>query len=376
VKTPMFARTDKSLLARWWWSVDRTLLLSFFILMFFGVLLTMSGSPAVAERLHLDSFYFVKRHLILLIPTIGCMMFVSFLKRSNLQLFCVLMLIGILFLMVLTPILGQSIKGAKRWLNIYGFSLQASEFLKPIYCVMNAWILSRIIQGKEYLASWKINLGFYLLLVGLLVAQPDLGMIIIITSIWCVQIFIAGVSTRLIAVVGAAGTIGLGLAYLFLPHVTDRINKFFFPTNDKYGASYQIEKSINAFRHGGFWGTGPGEGVLKKYLPDAHADFIFSVAGEEFGWIACAIIIVIFMVIFFTTLKKLMTYQDHFLILSCSGLIISFSTQAIVNMASALNLIPTKGMTLPFISYGGSSLIALGIHTGLLLALTRNQERH
>ncbi len=371
----MFARSDKSLLARWWWSVDHTLLLCFFILMFLGVFLTMSGSPAVADRLHLDSFYFVQRHLVLLVPTIGAMMFLSLLSRQNIQLAAFVLLGVITILLILTPIFGQQIKGARRWLNIYGFSLQASEFLKPAYCLVNAWILTRILQNKKELASWKLNLALYLFFVTLLVLQPDLGMIIVLTSIWFVQLFIAGVSVRLIFIVGASGLGGLILAYFFLPHVTDRINKFFFATSDKYGASYQIGKSLNAFRNGGLWGTGPGEGILKKYLPDAHADFIFSVAGEEFGWIVCAMIVITFMVIFFTTLKKLMSSQDLFPILAGTGLIASFSLQALVNMGSALNLIPTKGMTLPFLSYGGSSLLALGIHTGFILALTRKQDR-
>jgi cell division protein FtsW len=371
----MFARSDKSLLARWWWSVDHTLFLSFFILMFFGVFLTMSGSPAVAERLHLDSFYFVQRHLILLVPTIGAMMFLSLLSRPNLQLAAFSLLGVVTLLLIITPIFGQSIKGAKRWLNIYGFSIQASEFLKPAYCLVNAWILTRILQNKQEFASWKLNLALYVFFVSLLVLQPDLGMIIVLTSIWFVQLFIAGVSMRLIAAVGASGILGLICAYFFLPHVTDRMNKFFFSTGDKYGASYQIEKSLNAFKNGGLWGTGPGEGILKKYLPDAHADFIFSVAGEEFGWIVCAIIVVVFMTIFFTAFKKLMSSQDHFAILAGTGLVASFSLQALVNMGSSLNLIPTKGMTLPFLSYGGSSLIALGIHTGFILALTRKQDR-
>jgi cell division protein FtsW len=372
----LFSRTDKSLLGRWWWSVDRPLLVCFIVLMFFGVMLTMAGSPPVAERLGLDSFYFVKRHMIMLVPTLALMIFFSFLELKNMRMISLMLFVGIIGLLIITPFIGTEIKGARRWLNIAGFSLQASEFLKPVFCVMNAWVFSHLAKRFDHIHPWQISMALYGSMVCLLMMQPDLGMTVVITAIWAVQFFMTGLSFYVIAIIGASGVIGLVGAYFLFPHVSDRINKFLFVTDDKFGASYQIEKSLNAFRNGGLWGQGPGEGVYKKHLPDAHADFIFSVAGEEFGLIVCAILVVVFAVILFRALVQLNRERNFFVILAGAGLVVSFTFQAVINMSSALNLIPTKGMTLPFVSYGGSSLLALGIHTGLILGLTRRRMEY
>jgi len=372
----LFSRTDKSLLGRWWWSVDRPLLICFLALMFFGVMLTMAGSPPVAERLGLEAFYFVKRHVIMLVPTIALMIFFSFLDLRNMRLIPVVIFIVVIGLLIITPFSGTEIKGARRWLNIGGFSLQASEFLKPVFCVVNAWIFSHLTKRFPLLPAWQLSIGLFGFVVILLLLQPDLGMTVVITAIWAVQFFMTGLSFQVIIIIGASSVIGLIGAYFIFPHVSDRINKFLFVTDDKFGASYQIEKSLNAFRNGGLWGQGPGEGVYKKHLPDAHADFIFSVAGEEFGLIVCAILVGVFGVIFFRTVLQLNRERNFFVIISGVGLVVSFTFQSVINMASALSLIPTKGMTLPFVSYGGSSLIALGIHTGLILGLTRSRTEH
>lgn len=372
----LFSRTDKSLLGRWWWSVDRPLLVCFLALMFFGVMLTMAGSPPVAERLGLDSFYFVKRHVVMLIPTIALMIFFSFLNLKNMRLISVVIFILVILLLIITPFIGTEIKGARRWLNIGGFSLQASEFLKPVFCMINAWIFSHLAKRFSIEKPWLLSLGLFGGCVVLLLLQPDLGMTVVITSIWAVQFFMTGLSIFVIAIIAISGIFGLIFAYFLFPHVADRINKFLFVTDDKFGASYQIEKSLNAFRNGGLWGQGPGEGVYKKHLPDAHADFIFSVAGEEFGFIVCAILVGIFGIVFFRALMQLNRERNFFAIISGVGLVIAFTFQSVINMASALSLIPTKGMTLPFVSYGGSSLLALGIHTGLILGLTRRRLEH
>jgi cell division protein FtsW len=372
----LFSRTDKSVLGRWWWSVDRPLLVCFIALMFFGVMLTMAGSPPVAERLGLDSFYFVKRHMIMLIPTVVLMVFFSFLEAKNVRLLSLLLFVGVLGLLIVTPFVGTEIKGARRWLNIMGFSLQASEFLKPLFSVINAWIFSHLSNRIQTIAAWQMSIGLFSVVLMLLLMQPDLGMAVVITAIWSVQFFMTGVSFQLIAVIVISGVVGLLGAYWLFPHVSDRINKFLFISDDKFGASYQIEKSLNAFRNGGLWGQGPGEGVYKKYLPDAHADFIFSVAGEEFGLIVTGLLVSVFAIIFFRALMQLNRERNYFLILSGVGLVVAFTFQAVINMASALSLIPTKGMTLPFVSYGGSSLLGLGIHTGLILGLTRRRMEY
>lgn len=369
----LFSRTDRSLLGRWWWSVDRPLLVCFLALMFFGVMLTMAGSPPVAERLGLDSFHFVKRHVVMLIPTIALMIFFSFLDLRNMRLISLISFVVIVGLLIITPFLGTEIKGAKRWLNLGGFSLQASEFLKPVFCMMNAWIFSHLAKQFPTVRPWQLSIGLFCCMAFLLLLQPDLGMTVVITAIWAVQFFMTGLSFQVIAIIGISGVVGLLGAYFLFPHVSDRINKFLFVTDDKFGASYQIEKSLNAFRNGGLWGQGPGEGVYKKHLPDAHADFIFSVAGEEFGLIVCAILVGVFGIIFFRALVQFNRERNFFIIIAGVGLVVSFTFQAVINMSSALNLIPTKGMTLPFVSYGGSSLLALGIHTGLILGLTRRR---
>lgn len=369
----LFSRTDKSLLSRWWWSVDRPLLVCFLGLMFFGVMFTMAGSPPVAERLGLDSFYFVKRHVIMLFPTIALMVFFSLLSLKNIRITIFAAFFVVIILLIITPFMGTEIKGARRWLNIGGFSLQASEFLKPIFCIVNAWVFSHLARQFPNIRPWILSLGLFGCMILLLLLQPDLGMTIVITAIWAVQFFMTGLSLYVIATIALSGIVGLIGAYFLFPHVSDRINKFLFVTDDKFGASYQIEKSLNAFRNGGLWGQGPGEGVYKKHLPDAHADFIFSVAGEEFGLIVCSILVGIFAIIFFRALVQLNRERNFFVIMAGVGLVISFTFQAVINMASALSLIPTKGMTLPFVSYGGSSLLALGIHTGLILGLTRRR---
>jgi len=333
----------------------------------------MAGSPPVAERLGLDSFHFVKRHVVMLIPTIALMIFFSFLDLRNMRLISLISFLVIVGLLIITPFLGTEIKGAKRWLNLGGFSLQASEFLKPVFCMMNAWIFSHLSKQFPAVRPWQLSIGLFCCMAFLLLLQPDLGMTVVITAIWAVQFFMTGLSFQVIAIIGISGIVGLFGAYFLFPHVSDRINKFLFVTDDKFGASYQIEKSLNAFRNGGLWGQGPGEGVYKKHLPDAHADFIFSVAGEEFGLIVCAILVGVFGVIFFRTLVQFNRERNFFAIIAGVGLVVSFTFQAVINMSSALNLIPTKGMTLPFVSYGGSSLLALGIHTGLILGLTRRR---
>ena len=372
----LFSRTDKSLLGRWWWSVDRPLLVCFLVLMFFGVMLTMAGSPPVAERLGLESFHFVKRHVVMLVPTCALMIFFSFLNLKNMRLISLITFFCVVLLLLLTPFLGTEIKGARRWLNIGGFSLQASEFLKPVFCIMNAWVFSHLAKQFNIKRPWLISMGLFGFMALLLLLQPDLGMTVVITAIWAIQFFMTGLSFQVIAVIAASGVAGLVGSYFFFDHVSYRMDKFFFVTDDKFGASYQIEKSLNAFRNGGLWGQGPGEGVYKKHLPDAHADFIFSVAGEEFGLIVCAILVGVFAVIFFRALVQLNRERNFFVIIAGVGLVVSFTFQSVINMASALNLIPTKGMTLPFVSYGGSSLLALGIHTGLILGLTRHRMEY
>lgn len=368
----LFARSNKSLLSRWWWTVDRTMLLSLLTLMAIGIMLIVAGSPSVAERIGLDSFYFAKRHLLILIPSIIIVIVTSMLSVNQLKLASFSLLIVAVLLMVLTLFVGMEIKGARRWLSFGGVSLQAAEFFKPAFCVINGWIMYHFVvkEDNQYL---KISIALLGGCVALLLLQPDLGMAVLVSAIWFVQFFIAGVSWLMISVLVIGGIVLLVSAYMFLPHATQRIDKFLFGSDDKFGGAYQIRKSLDALRNGGFWGQGPGEGAYKKMLPDAHADFIFSVAGEELGIVLCIGIIALFALIFFRSILLISKERNCFTIMVVVGLCTSITLQAVINISSAINLIPTKGMTLPFLSYGGSSLWALAIHMGLLLAFTRRQ---
>ncbi|MDP3531955.1 MAG: putative lipid II flippase FtsW [Alphaproteobacteria bacterium] len=363
-----FSRNDTSLLARWWWTVDRLSLATILFIIVFGSILIFAASPAVAERIGLDSYHFVIRQFIFLIPSLFIMIFVSFFSPRQIQ-YAALLLFAVTFIgLILTLVIGVEIKGAKRWIGLGMLSLQPSEFAKPAFAILSAWLIANRLENPHF--PGKIySFGLFILIMALLLAQPDIGMAVVMTSIWFTQFFIAGLPFIWIAIIICFGVLGIGSAYFLFPHAASRIDKFLDPSN----IGYQIEKSLEAFMRGGIFGRGPGEGRVKEYLPDAHADFVFAVAGEEFGLIACLIIIGLFTFVLYRGLKRLMHESNMFIVLAASGLLVQFALQAIINMASTLHLIPTKGMTLPFMSYGGSSLLALALNIGMLLALTRRR---
>lgn len=367
------ARTNTSLIGQWWWTVDRWTLAALMVLISFGVLLIMAASPAVADQHHWSSFHFIKKHIIFLIPTIGILIGVSLLSLRDIRRFaCVVFAISMVGL-ILTAFIGVDIKGACRWLDICGVSLQPSEFVKPAFAVLCAWIFSKQHIQPSFPGN-LIAVGLYLFVVMFLLLQPDLGMTVLITLMWFSQFFLSGLPLTWIFSGAGCGIGGLFAAYFFFPHVTRRVDHFFHPAGrDKFGDHYQINQSLEAFINGGFIGQGPGEGTVKKYLPDAHADFIFAVAGEEFGMILCLFLICIFAFIILRSFLRLFEENNMFVFLAVTGLIVQFGLQAVINMASTLNLMPTKGMTLPFISYGGSSMMALAIGMGMVLGLTRRR---
>lgn len=367
------ARTNTSLIGQWWWTIDRWTLAALMLLIALGILLIMAASPAVADQHHWSSFHFIKKHIIFLVPTLGILFGVSLLsiqaiKRVSLGIFVISMM-GL----ILTTFMGIEIKGASRWLEIGGVSLQPSEFVKPAFAVVCAWVFSRQQTEPSFPGNW-IAIGLYACVVGLLLIQPDLGMAALITVMWFSQFFLAGLPLFWILSGAACGIGGLFGAYFLFPHVTRRVDHFLNPEGgDKFGDQYQVSQSLEAFMNGGFIGQGPGEGTVKKYLPDAHADFIFAVAGEEFGMILCLVLVGVFSFIVLRSFSRLFEEKNMFVILAVTGLIVQFGLQAIINMASTLNLMPTKGMTLPFISYGGSSMMALAIGMGMVLGLTRRR---
>jgi cell division protein FtsW len=369
MSTLSFTRIDQSPVARWWWTVDRWTLLALAILIGFGALLTMAASPAVAEHIGTDSMHFVRRQLALLPVAVLLMFLVSLQSPRTIRRLAVIGFLIATALVVLTFFIGVEIKGARRWISLPGMSLQPSEFIKPTFAVVTGWLLS---EGKlrENFPGPAIAAGLFVVVVGLLIRQPDLGMAVVISAVWFAQFFLVGLRLYWVGIGLASGAVGLAGAYAFLPHVTSRIDRFLDPSS---GDSYQVDRSIEAFMNGGMWGRGPGEGTVKEWLPDAHADFVFAVAGEELGLVACLVIVLIFAFIVLRGFSRVFQENNLFVVLSATGLFVQFGLQAVINMASSLHLMPTKGMTLPFISYGGSSLLALGLGMGMALALTRRR---
>jgi cell division protein FtsW len=362
-----FARTDRSMLGQWWWTVDRFLLVGIGLLVLMGAIMVLASSPPIARNLRLDGMHFVIRHFIVLLPAAACLFAVSLLAPRGVLRLSVLVFAASWLLTLLTLFFAPEIKGATRWLFIAGQQLQPSEFVKPGLAVTVAWLLASRPGLK--------GLPLALILVGgtmaLLLLQPDLGMAAVVAAFFATQLFVAGLGWLPIIVLAGAGIGGLWGAYTLLPHVRERIDGFLDPTAE----IYQVERALSAVKSGGFLGRGPGEGVVKFRLPEAHSDFVFATVAEEFGIIACLVIVALFAGLVLRTLWRLQQNPNRFVQLAATGLIAQFGLQALVNMAVNVNLVPTKGMTLPFISYGGSSLVAVALTMGMLLALTRRGAR-
>jgi cell division protein FtsW len=367
--TITFGRTDTSTLGRWWWTVDRWTIAALFLLVGVGALLTMAASPAVAERIGAQSFHFVRRQFMFLAPALVIMIAVSLLSPKKVRRLAVLGLIGSVILLVLVPFLGGEVKGAKRWLTIAGMSIQPSEFVKPMFAVVSAWMFASARMDDNF-PGRIIATALFALIAGLLLIQPDVGQTAIITAIWAVQFFLAGLPLIWVVGFGLAAPLGAMGAYYAFPHVTARVDKFLDPSG---AGSYQVTTALNAFKNGGLFGKGPGEGRVKLVLPDAHTDFILAVGGEEFGVVLCLFVLCLFAFIVLRGFSRVLKDDNMFVVLATVGLLVQFGLQAIVNMASTLRLMPAKGMTLPFISYGGSSMVALALGMGMVLALTRTR---
>jgi cell division protein FtsW len=365
-----FDRQNQNAVSAWWWTVDRLALLAVFLIIAFGALLVTTASPAVAERIGLESFYFIKRQLVFLSISCFIIVGVSFFSATTIRRIAVIgFAVGVL-LLIAVLFVGMETKGARRWISLFGFSLQPSEFMKPLFIVITAWMLSES-KIKRNFPGVRIAIGLYVLLVSLLILQPDFGMVIVVSAVWAGQLFLAGLPIIWAAAISVMGIIAVIGAYIFLPHVARRIDLFLGVADS--GGNYQVQKSLEAFSSGGIAGRGPGEGVVKQYLPDSHTDFIFAVAGEEFGIFVCLILVGLFAFVVFRGLKRMLGETNLFTVYAVSGLVMQFGIQAMVNMGVALNLLPTKGMTLPFISYGGSSMMAIALSMGMMLALTRKR---
>ncbi len=363
------ARTDTSIVGRWWWTVDKWTLGTLMLLIVCGAVLTLAAGPPAAARIQLESLHFVRHQMAIIAFGLALLVATSWLSPRWVKRVGVLALFLVAIpLTVAAALYGPEIKGARRWLMI-GVSLQPSEFLKPCFAVFAAWMFStaRTTPGfRGGLAATLVAAA----IVAILARQPDIGMAGVIVAIWFSQLFLAGLPLIWAAALVAAAAAGFGLAYSAIPHVAHRVNLFLDPAS---GDSYQIERSMGAFMHGGLFGKGPGEGTIKAQLPDAHSDFIFAVAGEEFGLIVCLAIVAAYGFVVLRGFARVLDDNNLFVVFAVTGLLVGFGLQALINMASSLNLMPTKGMTLPLISYGGSSFLALSMAMGMVLALTRRR---
>ncbi|MCT4575229.1 MAG: putative lipid II flippase FtsW [Alphaproteobacteria bacterium] len=363
-------RTDRSIIGNWWWSVDRWLLFILGCLILLGIFLIYSGGYGVAIRTGYNPNHFVIRHVIFLVPAVFIAFFTSFLNKTGIKRLGFLMFFISMLMMLSLPVIGHTVKGATRWLRFGPLSVQPSEFVKPFFAIITAYILSCGYSQKnikEFVKSGLI-LGLVLLL---LFIQPDFGQMMITSAIWGSEIVVAGVPFTIITILFGFLVFGVVGMYFALPHVASRIDRFLNPA---VGDTYQVDKSLSAFKNGGFWGVGAGQGTVSPRLPDSHADFIFAVAGEEIGGLFAILIIMLFAFLIIRVLFLSLKSQDLFTVLATTGLIVQLGAQSIVHMGASLGLLPAKGMTLPFLSYGGSSIVAIGFSVGMILALTKKNN--
>ena len=367
----MVSRADRSRFAEWLWTVDHYLLAAFSLLMVGGVVLSFAASPPVAERIGVETFYFVKRQAMFLIPVLTIMLAGSLMTPRMVRRAALILFIVSLVMMVATLFLGFEAKGARRWIYIAGLSIQPSEFLKPAFVILIAFLLSESGRRRE-VPGVLFAFVLFAVCAALLIAQPDFGQTMLLGLVWAGLFFLNGISWLIIMALGVIGIVGLFAAYAFLPHVTTRVDRFLDPSS---GDTFQIDTAKDSFLAGGWLGRGPGEGTVKRILPDSHTDFIFAVVGEEFGVIACLLLVSVFAFIVLRGLRHASRDQDAFSRLATAGLTVLFGLQATINLAVNLHLIPSKGMTLPFVSYGGSSLLSSAMTAGAILALTRRRPQ-
>jgi cell division protein FtsW len=365
------SRAQRTAFNEWWWTVDRLTLGALIALMLGGIVLCLAASPPVAARIGVDPFHFVDRQVFFLIPATIVLIATSFLSPREVRQVSLVVFAISLILVAATPYFGAEIKGARRWLVILGVNIQPSEFLKPAFVILIAWLFGESAKRPEMPVN-LFALALLLVVVTLLVAQPDFGQTMLIALVWGALFYMAGM--RFIWVIGLAATAGVGLttAFYTVPHVAQRIRSFLDPASSD---SFNVDIATESFIRGGWFGRGPGEGTIKRILPEGHTDFVFAVAAEEFGIVLCLILVALFAFIVIRALGKAMRNEDPFCRFAVAGLAILFGLQSTINMAVNLHLMPAKGMTLPFISYGGSSLISLAYGMGMLIALTRERPQ-
>jgi cell division protein FtsW len=368
----MVSRVESSALANWWWTIDRWLIAALGALVIFGLVLTMAASPPVAERLGLPTFHFVDRQVLFLIPSLAVFFAASMLSPRHVRRVALIVFLASMALIFAALLFGAEVKGARRWI----FGIEPSEFMKPAFVVMAAWAFAEGGRGRDRLPGNLIALLLLPATIIPLILQPDFGQTMLVSLVWVGLFFIAGLRWIWVFGVGGVGMGGVMLAFKFVPHVRARILKFIDPSaTGGVADTFQVDTALQSFFAGGWTGKGPGEGTIKRILPDAHTDFIFAVTAEEFGVIACLVIVAVFMFIVVRGLTVAARNEDQFCRLAGAGLVMLFGIQSAINMAVNLHLMPAKGMTLPFISYGGSSLISLALGMGFMIAVMRKRPR-
>jgi cell division protein FtsW len=364
----MVSRVQRGAVAEWFWTIDRIFLAAFVLLLGVGFMLSFSASPPEAERLGLESFYFVKRHGVFLLPTLAIMVSVSFLSPRQVRRTALLILAASIVLMVLALFFGIEVKGSRRWVSVLGLSIQPSEFMKPAFVVICAWLFSEHARHPEIPGNLFAIIIFGIV-AALLIAQPDFGQTMLTGMIWGGMFFLAGISWSWIFMLAGLAAGGFFAAYSVFPHVAGRVDRFLTGEGD----TFQVDTAREAIIRGDWFGQGPGEGTIKRILPDSHTDFVFSVAAEEFGIIFCMCLVLLFAFIVLRGFSHANRDRDDFSRLAISGLALQIGLQSMINICVNLRLMPAKGMTLPFISYGGSSMFAIALTAGFLLALTRRR---
>lgn len=363
------SRADRSRLAEWWFTVDHTLVAAILSLVVAGLVLSLAASPAVAEKKGYATYYFVVRHFLFATAGVAVMLMVSLFDRVTVRRFALALFAVSILALVMVAFAGVEVNGARRWLKFAGYSLQPSEFVKPAFAVLMAWLFAQA-QTRPDMPALAIAMLTGVTLGVLLVVQPDVGQTLLVGAVWGALFFLSGQPIVAAAGLAGVGALGLGAAYNIFPHVAQRIDRFLTP-----GASEntQVARAMQSFQEGGFFGRGPGEGTIKTVLPDAHTDFIFAVVAEEYGVIACLALLALFAFIVLRAMAAASRESDAATRLAIQALALLFGLQALINMAVNVGLLPAKGMTLPFISIGGSSTIAISITLGLILALTRRR---
>lgn len=357
-------------LAHWWWTMDRTTILLLTAVCVVGLVAVTTASLGVARKYGVEPFHFAERQaLFLVLSAVFMLAFASFNRQWTVRIAVALFFaayVGVL----LTFVMGVDVKGASRWLNVAGQSVQPTEFLKPAFILVNALILSRT-RGAEVWQRFVLSFALMACVALPIFLQPNVGMVLLLGLVWGAQIFLAGLPWLVVIAVSTAMPLVFVAGYSFFPHVQSRIDRFLNPEN---ADTYQVDMAREAFLSGHIFGKGPAEGTVKFVLPDAHTDFIFAVIGEEFGILTCLLLLALYAVIILRVFAKLIEQEDRFVLIAGGGLIILFSLQVVINASVALHILPTTGMTLPFVSYGGSSTLAMGIVMGLVLALLRREQ--